>query len=159
MPQIYFSYSFVAQDGFGHALGDYAPFTHDIRSVAYVQGLAHIVVSYQNADIALAQVTDNPLDIDDGNRVDAGEGLVQKHESGFRGKRPGDFHPAPLAPRQALTAIVPKAPHMQLLEKLFQALLLLDGLEVGLDLEYAEDILFHRQATENGWFLGQISEA
>ena len=72
MPQIYFSYPFVAQDSLRPALGNDAPLANDIRSVAYVQGFAHIVVGYQDADIALAQVDDNSLDIDDGNGVDAG---------------------------------------------------------------------------------------
>ncbi len=129
MPQIYFSYPFVAQNGLGPALGYDAPLIHDIRSVAYVQGLAHIVVSYQHADLALAQVADNPLDIDNGNGVDTGKGLVQEHEFRLRRERPGDFHPATLASGQTVATMAPQMPHMQLLQQLFQALFLLGRLD------------------------------
>ena len=35
-----------------------------------------------------------------GQRVDAGERLVQQHERRFAGQGPGDFHPPPLTARQ-----------------------------------------------------------
>src|SRR5207342_3434431 len=63
----------IREYGIGGALGEDASFIEDIRPVADAQGLAHVMVGNEHADAALAQVTDDLLDLAHGNRIDASE--------------------------------------------------------------------------------------
>ena len=54
-----------------------------ISTVAYSQGLSHIMVSDQNTDIETDQVFDTFLDINHRDRIDAGKWLIQQDKSGF----------------------------------------------------------------------------
>jgi len=75
------------------------------------------VVCDQNTNIASAQVADDALNVQDGDRVHTGEGLVEQHELRFRGKRTCDFDATSLAAREALTDAVTNMADVQLLEQ------------------------------------------
>ena len=56
----------------------------------------------------------------DGDRVDAGERLVEQHELWLCGKRPRNLHAAPLAARQALPEAVANVTDVQLVQQRLQ---------------------------------------
>ena len=61
------------------------------------------MVGNKDADIAVDQVLHDFLYLDDGDRVDAGKGFVEKYKSGIGSKCAGDFHAPALTARQADT--------------------------------------------------------
>src|SRR4051794_39863752 len=63
----------------------------DVRAIRNPGGLADVVVRDEDADPLRLQVEDDLLDVRDGNRVDAGEGLVEQHELGGDDQRPRDL--------------------------------------------------------------------
>ena len=70
----------------------------DVGAVDDVERLAHIVVGDQHADAAMLQVRDEVADVGDGDRVDAGERLVEQDVIRLGREGPGDLYPATLAP-------------------------------------------------------------
>ena len=83
------------------AAGQHVPLADDAGAVADTQRLAHIVIGDEYADAAVAQEGDDGLDVDDGDRVDAGEGLVEQHEARLGGQRTGDLDAPAFATREA----------------------------------------------------------
>src|SRR5690606_18164326 len=73
LAQVYLPDLAVFEDGGGFALGDDAAFGQYVGARTDAQGLAHVMVGDQHADAAVAQVLDDALDVDHGNRVDARE--------------------------------------------------------------------------------------
>ena len=59
------------------------PIVNDIRPVGNPQRLPDVVVGDEDADPAGFEVKDDFLDVRDGDRIDAGKGLVEEDE--FRG--------------------------------------------------------------------------
>jgi hypothetical protein len=62
-------------------------------------------------------VSDDALNVQHGDRVYAGERLIEQHELRFRGERTGDFDATSFAAREALTDAVANMADMQLLEQ------------------------------------------
>src|SRR5437868_7503668 len=98
------------------------------------------------------------LNIGDGNRVDAGERLVQQDE--FRGndERPCDFRPPALAARERVRWRLREGSQVQLREQLAQPRPPRSRVE-AYRLENRQDVLFDREAAEDRRFLRQISDA
>ena len=59
--------------------------------VADAERFAHVVVGDEHADAAVLEEPDDLLDVEDRDRVDAGEGLVEQDEGGVGRERPGDL--------------------------------------------------------------------
>ena len=66
----------------------------------------HVVVGDQNPDAALAQLGDDRLDVEHGDRIDAGEGLVEQHEGRRGDQRAADLDAAPLAAGQRVGVVL-----------------------------------------------------
>ena len=60
------------------------PVVHDVGAVGDAQRLADVVVGDEDADAAVPQVKDDLLDVGDGDRIDAGERLVEQDELAAR---------------------------------------------------------------------------
>jgi len=56
------------------------------------------VIGDEDADSAVPQVGDDLLDVDDGDGVDAREGLVEQDEGRVGGQGAADLQAAPLSP-------------------------------------------------------------
>ncbi len=117
------------------------------------------MIGDQNADVACAEVADDALDIEHGDRVDTGERLVEKHELWLCGKRARDFHTPPLAARQALTETVADMPDVQLVEQRLQHRLALFRVELRPCFEDCVDVVAHAQLAKYRRLLRQIAEA
>jgi hypothetical protein len=66
------------------------------------------VVGDENADAALPEAEHDALDLEDGDRIDAREGLVEQDELGLEGQGPGDLKPPALAAREAVSRLARK---------------------------------------------------
>ena len=80
------------------------------------------MIGHQDAETKSGQVPRHPLDVGDGNGVDAGEGLVEQKKAGLGRKRPGNLDTPPLATGQAEAEIVAQMRNMKLLYQTFEAL-------------------------------------
>src|SRR6185503_11190208 len=86
----------VGGELFGCAGTEDFAFPENIGPIRDFQGLADVVIGDEDADPAVAQVGDDLLDVDDGNGVDAREGLVEQDEGGVRGQGAADLEAPPL---------------------------------------------------------------
>ena len=68
--------------------------TDNIRAFADREGLTDVMVGNQNAETAVAQVLNDAFNIDNGDRIHAGKGFIQKNKFRIRRQRAGDFDAA-----------------------------------------------------------------
>src|ERR1700735_2830291 len=103
------------------------------------------MVSDQYADTPGREFTDDALDIEHRDRVDAGKGLIQKDEARVRGQRPGDLDAASLPAGQRQPRAVAHMTDPEILQQFLETLLadLLGKIRAGF--ENGHDILFDRQ--------------
>jgi len=66
--------------------------------MGYIQGVPDIVVGDEDPDAGLREPAHDALDLVHGDRVDSGEGFVQKQEFRVEGERAGDLGASALAP-------------------------------------------------------------
>jgi len=81
-------------------------FGDNVGPIGYRQRLADVVIGDQDADCAGLEVEDNLLQIEDGDGVDATEGLVEQQEAGLNAKAACDFYAATLPPESAKPLVV-----------------------------------------------------
>jgi hypothetical protein len=98
--QVDAAYRLVGDDVVGTARGQHGALVDDVGAVADAERLAHVVVGDQHADAALLQEAHDALDLDHGDRVDAGKRFVEQHEARIGRQRARDLDAAPLAARQ-----------------------------------------------------------
>src|SRR5437763_15351142 len=75
-------------------------FSHDVSAVRHTQGLTHVVIGYEDADAATAQIQDDTLDVVDRFGIDSGERFVQKNELRFSCEGPRNLSSASFASGQ-----------------------------------------------------------
>ena len=73
---------------------------HDICPIRDAKCLSHVVIGHQHPDSSLLQVKHDLLNLGDGNRIDAGERLVEQDEPRRHDERPGNLCPPPFPPGQ-----------------------------------------------------------
>src|SRR6267143_4047841 len=130
----------------------------DVGPGADSEGLAHIMVSDQDADAAMRQLADNALDIQHGQRIHARKRLIQKHEPRLGRQGAGDLDAPPLPARERQAESSAHVADAQILEQLLEALLPCSALQVRPGLENRLHIVFHRQLAEHRGFLRQVAE-
>ena len=150
LAQVHPAHFGVVHDLGGRALGQHAPVADDEGVVANAQRLAHVVVGDQHANAARLQKTDDALDLDDGNRVDTGKGLVQQDEARLRGQGAGNLDAPALTARQRQRRRLAQVLHAQLLQQGGEALFdhgFGQGLAVvaALQFEHGAHVLLYRE--------------
>ena len=148
----------------GRALGQHVAVADDVGVVADAQRFAHVVVGDQHADAARLQEADDALDLDHGDRVDAGEWLVQQDEARLRRQRARDLHTPPLAARQGERRRIAQVIHPQVLQQRRQPLLDLGARQglavaVALQFEHGAHVLLDIQLAEDRRLLRQVGQA
>ena len=133
-------------------------FVDNVAAIADSESLANVVVGHEHPDPSLTQLANEPVDLGYGDRVDPGEGFVQQHEARPCGERPGDLHPAPLAPREVLAARVAQVLETEGLHELHGPLAAHRGVQAAAKLKDREQVPFHRELSKDGRFLWQIAE-
>src|SRR5207302_1540063 len=135
----------------------YLAFEHDVRAVHDVEGLLHVVIRDQDADAAVPQAGHDGLDVVHGDRIDAGERLVQQHELGRGDERTGDLEAAPLTARQLEPLLTPQVLDGELVEQALEAVRLL-GIAQWQGLENGADVLLDGELAEHGGLLRQVAD-
>src|SRR5690242_10320135 len=130
----------------------------DVGAVDDVERLADIVVGDQDADAAVLEVRHQIADLADGNRIDAGQRLVEQDEVGMRGQRASDLDPAPLAAGQGDRWRPAQMSDRELAEQLVQAAFAAVAITLD-DLEHGADVLLDRQAAKDRGLLRQVADA
>src|SRR6187402_709694 len=135
-----------------------SPLVDDVRTVGHAQRFAHVVVCNQDPDPVRFEGEDDLLQIQNGDGVDAGEGLVEKDKRGLDGQAARDLHAASLATGEGITARLADVPEVELLNETLGADLA--GLPGDLlCFQDGEDVFFDGQLTKNRWFLRQVANA
>jgi len=101
---------------------------------------------------------DQPADIVDRDRIDAGERLVQQQVFRIGREAAGDFHPPPLAARQRQRRRAAQMGDGKLRQEFLQPLAPLVAVRNG-DLEDRQDVVLDREAAKDRHFLRQIADA
>src|SRR5688572_12619303 len=76
---------------------EYHAVMDNVSAICNAQCLTDVVIGDQDPDPAGLQMENDLLDIADGDRVDAGERLVEQNELGGNDQGTSDLDPAPLA--------------------------------------------------------------
>ena len=100
---------------------------------------------------------DQVADIADGDRIDAGQGLVEQHEGGMRGQRPRDLDAAPFAARQGQRRRAPQVGDGEFGQQILERRLAPFAVRIG-HLENRANIVFDRQAAEDRGLLRQVAD-
>ena len=132
-------------------------FIKQIGAVGDGEGLADIVVGDDDADVAVFEFGDDVLNILDGNRVNAGKGLVQQDELRVDGQGAGDLAPAPLTSGELDAEALAHLAEVELIDELFQtvAALLFGHLR---HFHHGHQIVFDGHLAEDGSFLREVSD-
>src|SRR5205807_8721575 len=80
----------------GMPRGEHRAFVDDVGAVADAEGLAHVMIGDQHADRAFLEEPDDALNVEHGDRVDAGERLVEQDEGRLGGEGARDLEAAAL---------------------------------------------------------------
>jgi hypothetical protein len=118
-----------------------------------------LVVRDQHAEPAVAELTDHQLNVGDGDRIDAGERLVEQQERGFGRDRARDLDTAPLAAGKRIAARVDELHQPEFVEQLWKPALSLffadavhlpNQTDVVADGELAKDRTLLREVADAG---------
>ena len=88
----------------------------DVGMVTDSQHFADIVVGDQDPDIAIAEVLDNVLDIDDRDRVDAGKRFIKQDEAWIRGEGARNLDAAAFSAGETDTGLIDEVTDMQFMQ-------------------------------------------
>src|ERR1700687_3855706 len=100
LPEIHLSDRLIIDDFLRLPEGKDRSLVDDVGVVANAQGFAHVVVGNEHTDATLLQETDDLLDIEDSDRVDASARLIEQNEARTGGERTCNLHAAPLTARE-----------------------------------------------------------
>ena len=98
----------------GRAGGQDLAVVQDVRAVRDRERLADVVVGDQHSDTAVLEPADDLLDVADGDRVDAGERLVEEQVPRVRDERARDLEAPPLAARERVGLVAREPGEIQL---------------------------------------------
>src|SRR6185295_694392 len=114
------------------------------------------MVGYQHAYLPFFQEFNDPLDIQHGNGIDPGKGLIQQDEAWLTSQRTSDLCTPALTAGQANCRAVAQMSNMQVIEQRFQ--LVFHVLFIRAQFQHCLDILCDRQLAEDGSLLRQVGQ-
>lgn len=156
LPQIDPAHHLVGGQLLGAAgLEDFA-LEHQIGPVGDGEGLLHVVVGDEDADIAGLEAGNVVLDILHRDGVDTGEGFVEEDEFGVGGQGAGDLGAPPLTAGEGVAVVLAHLVQVELVDQSLQAVALLGPGEAG-HFQHRLDIVLHAELTEHRGFLGQVT--
>ncbi len=88
-----------------------------VASIGDAKGLGNVMVGDENADTRVFEVFDDTLNVADGFRIDAGEGLIKHDEHRFGDQAASDFESSPFAAREIARDALTKSSQAELFEK------------------------------------------
>ena len=158
LSQVYLADPFVTEHRLRGALGDDGSVVDDVRPIADAKGVPHVVIGDQDSNPALAQVRDDLLNVQDRDRIDAREWLVEEHELRIRRQRARDLHPAALTPGQAVAALSGEVRDIELAQECFEAVFAIGPAQSRPRFEYRHDVISDREVAEDRRLLRKIAK-
>src|ERR1700722_4294037 len=79
-------------------------FIDDVGTICDREGFAHVVVCDQHSDPTSFEIEDDLLQVEHGDRIDAGKWLLEQNERGLNAETAGDFNTPPLTTRKRVAA-------------------------------------------------------
>ncbi|BBG30867.1 pyruvate decarboxylase [Zymobacter palmae] len=159
MAQIHVTDVLVGQDGIGIAFGNDLAITYDVGVIADIQRFTHVVIGNQNADAAVAQLTNDVLDFTHRDGVDAREWFIKQDERGIHGQCARYFDAATFTTGQAHPHIVADMRDAEFFQQCIQMLVALLTSKVLTRFQNRQNIICHRQLAEDRRFLRQVANA
>ncbi len=102
-------------------------------------------------------LADDLLDVRDGNRINAGERLIEQHERGTGGQGTGNFQPAAFSTGQRVGHARPDVSEVELVEQDIYAFCPLSS-RVIQHFQNCQNIVLHGQPTKDRRLLRQIAD-
>src|SRR4051812_37637744 len=157
LAQIKSTYIRIVDDLVRTALGENLTGINNVGAVGEAESFADIVVGDQDADAAIGEMTDQILNVADGDRIDAGERLVQQHVVGSCRQSARDLDSPPLAARQRNRRGFAQSSDVEFVQQRIEfGLALFPG---GLhDLEHGADVLLDGETAEDRSLLRQVAD-
>lgn len=131
----------------------------DISTLTHGQRFPDVMVGYQDAKTAVAQVFNNAFDINDGDGVHAGEGFIQQDKFRVSGQRAGDLDAAAFTTGERLAEAIAQMLNVKLLHQLFRPVFTLLVAQVVANLQYRHQVIVNAQTAEYGGLLRQIADS
>ena len=130
--------------------------------VTNTQGFADIVISDQHANATLFEESNDALDLDHRNRVDAGKGLVKQNEAWLRRQRPGNFHPAPFTAREGKRRAQTQMLHPQVIQQRIESVVDVVARQrlssrIALQLQHSPHVVLNVELAKDRCFLRQVA--
>ena len=102
---------------------------------------------------------DDPLDLADRDRVDAGERLVEQHQPRLGGQRACDLAAPALAAGQARAQLVGHVRDLQFVHQAGQLAFAAVGVQVLAQLQHQAQVVGDGELAEHRWLLRQVADA
>src|SRR3954470_22896372 len=138
----------VGREALGGAAAENNAVVHDIRAVGYPQRFPHVVVRNQYADPALLQMKNYLLNVGHGDRIDAGERLIQEHDLRRYDERTSDLDTAAFASREGVSRRLRERRQAELRKKFCSAIAPV-GRVYWQRFENGRDVVFNAESAKN----------
>ena len=143
----------------GRSLEEDASFEQQVCPVGYRQRFLNVMICDENPDVLVFQTPHDALDVFDGNRVDASEGLVEHDELRVDGEASGNLGTSALASRELVALVLAHLLEVELGDEALELLLLLLAADVLAHLQHGDDVVLDSHLTEDAGFLRQVADA
>src|SRR5262245_25933862 len=130
----------------------------DVGAVGEVERLAHVMVGDEHADPARGEPPHQPLNVDHGLGIDAGERLVEQHVIRPARQRASDLHPAALAARERDRRRLAVAGDLELLQQRVEVGLAAAAVRLH-HFEHGADVVLDIEAAKDRGLLRQVADA
>src|SRR6266852_2092048 len=148
----------VVDDFLRRALEQDFPGVDYVGAVYDRERLLHVMVRHQDADTAVLQVGDNALDLNDGNRIDTGERLVEAKEERVEDECARNLDLPALAAREHAGPRLGEARDIQLVEQRLQPRLPLFFVKRQ-RFQHGQQILLDGQLAKDRGLLRKVADA
>src|SRR5437773_12469369 len=109
----------VAAEFLGSSRSKNRPIVDDISAICDLQGFSDIVVGNENPDLLGFQMINDPLDLNDRDRVDTRERFVQKNELRRNHQRPCNLHSSSFSSGECIREAFPNVSNSEFLQEIF----------------------------------------
>lgn len=120
--EVFLAHHFVLGKFFGLALEQNSALKQQVCTVGNSKRLLHVVVGYEDTDVAVFESPHHMLYLFDGNRVDAGKRLVEHDELRVDSETACNLRASTLATRQLVAKVLAHLAKIEVGNKLLQLL-------------------------------------
>ena len=156
--EVFLAHHLVFGEFFGLALEQNPALKQQVCTVGNGKRLLHVVVGYEDTDVAVFESPHHMLYLFDGNRVDTSKGFVEHDELRVDSKTACYLRTTAFATRQLVAKILAYLAQIEVGNEFFELVELLLACESG-HLEHSHNVVLDAQLTENARLLRQVAYA